>query len=96
MMATINAPLNERRHMPERRTTVASRHGAKMSVLDWLAMALMIVGGLNWGLVGLYNVDFVATLFGTQTPAARIVYTLVGLAALYSLYLCSKLAAKRH
>ncbi|MES3025969.1 MAG: DUF378 domain-containing protein [Pseudomonadota bacterium] len=93
-MATINAPLNERRHMPERRTSVSTRHGAKMSALDWIAMALMIIGGLNWGLVGLYNIDLVATLFGTQTPASRVVYVLVGLAALYSLYLAVKLATK--
>ncbi|PWF41533.1 DUF378 domain-containing protein [Massilia glaciei] len=93
-MATINAPLNERRHMPERRSNVSTRHGSNMSALDWIAMVLMIVGGINWGLVGLYNIDLVATLLGTMTPAARAVYVLVGLAALYSLYLAVKLATK--
>lgn len=51
--------------------------------LDWVAMILLIVGGLNWGLVGLLGVDLVAVLFGQGTLLARIVYILVGLSALW-------------
>ena len=54
-----------------------------MKTLDVVAMVLLVVGGLNWGLVGVAQFDLVATLFGTMTAATRIVYALVGVAALY-------------
>jgi len=47
------------------------------------AFVLVLVGGLNWGLVGLLNFDLVATLFGTMSPVSRIVYILVGVSAAY-------------
>lgn len=50
-----------------------------------LANILLIVGGLNWGLVGLFNFDLVATIFGTMTLLSRIVYVVVGVAAVYAL-----------
>ena len=92
-MATINAPATERRHLSDRRTT-ESMSRTKMNTLDWIAMVLLIVGGLNWGLVGLFNFDLVAALFGTQSALSRVVYTLVGLSALYSIYTSSKMANK--
>lgn len=55
----------------------------KMNFLDWLAMILLVVGGLNWGLVGFFGVDLVAAIFGDMTAISRIVYSLVGLSALY-------------
>ena len=58
-------------------------------------MLLMIIGGINWGLVGIFNFDLVAALFGTQTPLSRLVYAVVGLAALYGIYLLSKMAARK-
>ena len=64
---------------------------AQFGVLDWIAMILLIVGGLNWGLVGLGNIDLVATLFGEGSALSRIVYVLVGLAAVYSLYMLTKM-----
>ena len=55
-----------------------------MKSIDVLAAILLVVGGLNWGLVGLFQFDLVATLFGAQSAAlARVVYMLVGLAAVY-------------
>jgi uncharacterized membrane protein YuzA (DUF378 family) len=54
-----------------------------MKTLDTLATALVIVGGVNWGLVGLAQFDLVATLLGEMSVAARAVYTLVGLSAAY-------------
>ena len=54
-----------------------------MKTLDVLATVLLVVGGLNWGLVGVAHFDLVATLFGDATLLSRIVYTLVGLAAVY-------------
>jgi uncharacterized membrane protein YuzA (DUF378 family) len=95
-MATINAPASERRHLSDRRTTSGSLYKARMNALDWAAMVLLIVGGLNWGLVGLMNYDLVAALFGTQSALSRVVYTLVGLSALYSIYTSSKMASAKH
>ncbi len=63
----------------------------KMSVLDWIAMILLIIGGLNWGLVGVANFDLVGAIFqgtndiGSDATIAKIVYILVGLSALYML-----------
>jgi uncharacterized membrane protein YuzA (DUF378 family) len=54
-----------------------------MKSLDILAAVLLVVGGLNWGLVGILDFDLVATLFGDGAMLARAVYTLVGLSALY-------------
>ncbi len=54
-----------------------------MKTLKIIAIILVIVGGLNWGLVGLFNFDLVAAIFGAMTSLSRIVYTLVGLAAIY-------------
>jgi len=57
-----------------------------MKIIDLIAMILMIVGGLNWGLVGLFKFDLVAKICGEMSVVARIVYTLVGIAALYGVY----------
>ncbi len=54
--------------------------------LDSVALALLIIGGLNWLLVGLFNFDLVATIFGGQTAIlSKVIYVIVGLCALYSL-----------
>jgi len=54
-----------------------------MKTLDVLAVVLLIVGGLNWGLFGAFHFDLVAALLGTYSAISRVVYVLVGLAALY-------------
>jgi uncharacterized membrane protein YuzA (DUF378 family) len=53
------------------------------NIIYWVALALVIVGGLNWGLVGAFNFDLVAAILGSMSMLSRIVYILVGLAALY-------------
>ncbi|MBI5405026.1 MAG: DUF378 domain-containing protein [Candidatus Kerfeldbacteria bacterium] len=59
----------------------------KMNGLDWLALILVIVGGLNWGLVGVAKFDLVAAIvgkeFGEVSALSQIVYSLVGLSAVY-------------
>ena len=55
----------------------------KANSVQTVAMILLVVGGLNWGLVGLFNFDLVATLFGAMSLIARIVYILVGVSAVY-------------
>lgn len=58
----------------------------KMSAMDWVVWVLLFVGGLNWGLVGAFKYDLVAAIFGgEENVIARIIYVLVGLAALWSL-----------
>ncbi len=55
-----------------------------MKTIDVLAATLLVVGGLNWGLVGLFQFDLVATIFGgSGALLARLVYLVVGLSALY-------------
>ena len=54
-----------------------------MKNLDVTVAILLVVGGLNWGLVGLLNFDLVATIFGDMTMISRIVYVLVGISAIY-------------
>jgi len=57
----------------------------KMNALSWVALVLVIIGALNWGLVGLFNFDLVAAIFGSMSGISRIIYTLVGLSAIYML-----------
>ena len=52
-----------------------------MKTLNVIALVLVVVGGLNWGLVGLFNFDLVAAIFGDMSVLSRIVYSLVGLSA---------------
>jgi uncharacterized protein len=54
-----------------------------MKNLDVVAAVLLVVGGLNWGVVGATGSDLVGALFGELSPMSRAVYILVGLAALY-------------
>ena len=59
-----------------------------MWMLDCLCMTLVLVGALNWGLVGFFHFNLVAFLFGDMSLVANIVYDLVGLAALRVAYRC--------
>ncbi len=54
-----------------------------MKNIDVAAAILLVVGGLNWGLVGAANFDLVSTLFGSMSVLSRIVYVLVGIAGVY-------------
>jgi uncharacterized membrane protein YuzA (DUF378 family) len=65
-----------------------------LTVLDWVALVLVIIGGLNWGLVGIFNFDLVASIFGVMSAISQIVYVLVGLSALYLALITGKLARK--
>lgn len=54
-------------------------------ILDIVALILIIVGAINWGLIALFNFDLVAAIFGDFSVLSRIIYGLVGLAGLYSI-----------
>lgn len=57
-------------------------------IMDRIALILAIIGGLNWGCIGIFRFDLVAYLFGGQTAAvSRVIYTLVGLAAIWCISL---------
>ena len=56
-----------------------------MRAINTVTLLLLIIGGLNWGLVGLFGFDLVATIFGEMSVLSRIVYVLVGLSALYQI-----------
>ena len=58
-----------------------------MKIIDKIALVLIIIGAINWGLIGLFSFDLVATLFGTMTTLSRIVYSLVGIAGLWGIKL---------
>lgn len=68
----------------------------RASMIDWVSLALVIVGALNWGLVGIgslidANWNLVTLLFGTVPLLESLVYVLVGLAGLYELYFAYQL-----
>lgn len=65
-----------------------------LNTIDWVALVLVLVGGLNWGLVAVADFDLVAALFGDGSALARIVYGLVGLATIYVAVLAPKLGKK--
>lgn len=67
-----------------------------MKSIDVIAAILLIVGGLNWGLVGLFSFDLVATIFGNMSLISRIVYILVGVAALYQAFLWKNIQHRWH
>ncbi len=56
-----------------------------MHIFNKVALLLLVVGGLNWGLIGLFGFDLVAALFGDMSLLSRAVYTLVGLSAVWQL-----------
>ena len=63
-----------------------------MKVLYYIALTLVIIGGLNWLLIGLFSFDLVATLFGNISVFSRIVYVLVGIAGIISIGLYTKIS----
>lgn len=54
-----------------------------MNFFDWMVVILLVIGGLNWGLVGFFQVDLIAAIFGQLSVVSRIIYALVGLSAVY-------------
>ena len=65
-----------------------------MKSLGLIAFILVVIGGLNWGLVGAFKFDLVATIFGDMSVISRAIYVLVGLAAVYKLIGCKSHCCK--
>ncbi|WP_180176375.1 MULTISPECIES: DUF378 domain-containing protein [unclassified Acinetobacter] len=68
----------------------------RLNTIDWIAYALAIIGGLNWGLIGAFDFNLVAAIFGEMSALSRIIYILVGLSALYLIYTGTKLDKTVH
>ncbi len=56
-----------------------------MKVVDKIALALVIIGAINWGLVGIFNFNLVDTIFGAMSIISRIIYILVGISGLWAI-----------
>jgi uncharacterized membrane protein YuzA (DUF378 family) len=61
-----------------------------MRLLDTVALLLVIIGAVNWGLIGFFDFNLVSALFGEMTAFSRIIYSLVGIAGLYCLSLLGR------
>ena len=58
-----------------------------MKVIDKIALVLIIIGAINWGLVGIFNFNLVDTIFGAMSIISRIIYILVGISGLWAIKL---------
>ena len=67
---------------------------SKLTTVDIVALVLLVVGGLNWGLVGIADTNLVDMIFGVGSMLSRLIYIVVGVAALYVAWLWMKLERK--
>ncbi len=58
-----------------------------LNIFDWAVLVLLVIGGINWGMIGVFNTDLVSAVFGVATMLTRTVYVIVGIAGLYSIYI---------
>lgn len=58
-----------------------------MKVIDTIALILVIIGAINWGLIGIFNFNLVDTIFGVASAFSKIIYTLVGISGIWSIKL---------
>jgi len=63
-----------------------------MKTIDIIALILVVIGAINWGLIGLFDFNLVDSIFGTMSAISRIIYTLVGIAGLWCLSLFGKIS----
>lgn len=61
-----------------------------MKALDTIALLLIIIGAINWGLIGFFQFDLVANIFGDMSVFSRIIYSIIGIFGLYSLSFFAK------
>jgi uncharacterized protein len=57
-----------------------------LELIRMISLILLLIGGINWGLVGIFNLNLVSSIFGIGTLITRLIYILVGLAAIYIIY----------
>ena len=66
---------------------ITKKERKNMKVIDTIALILIIIGAINWGLIGLFNFNLVDTIFGTMSIISRIIYILVGISGLWGIKL---------
>ena len=62
-----------------------------MKAIDYIVLVLVIIGAINWGLVGFFGLDLVAFLFGSMTVLSRIIYAVIGICGLYAISFCGRI-----
>lgn len=62
-----------------------------MKVIDYIVLVLVIIGAINWGLVGFFGLDLVAFLFGSMSVLSRIIYAVIGICGLYAISFCGRI-----
>lgn len=67
----------------------------RYSTPDWIAFALVIVGAINWGLVGAFDFNLVTEIFGESSVVSNVIFVAVGIAGLYTLFSLSMAAYER-
>ncbi len=60
-----------------------------LNIVDWVFMVLLIIGGLNWGMVGFLDFDLVSSVFGVMSTMSRGIYAIVGISAIYTIFTLS-------
>jgi len=63
-----------------------------MKTIDYIALALVIIGAVNWGLIGFFGFDLVRVIFGDMSMLSRIVYAVVGICGLYAISYCGRIS----
>lgn len=62
-----------------------------MKTIDYIVLVLVIIGTINWGLVGFFGLDLVAFLFGSMSVLSRIIYAVIGICGLYAISFCGRI-----
>ena len=62
-----------------------------MKPIDYIVLVLVIIGAINWGLVGFFGLDLVAFLFGSMSVLSRIIYAVIGICGLYAISFCGRI-----
>jgi uncharacterized membrane protein YuzA (DUF378 family) len=65
----------------------------KLNIIDWVAIILVVIGAINWGLIGFFQFDLVAAIFGDMSILSRVVYSLVGVSGLFMISTVMKMKA---
>ncbi len=66
--------------------------GLKLKIINYIALSLVIIGAINWLLVGLFEFNLVDSIFGSLSALSRIIYTIVGIAGIWSIAFYSKVS----
>ena len=62
-----------------------------MKAIDYIVLVLVIIGAINWGLVGFFGLDLVAFLFGSMSVLSRIISAVIGICGLYAISFCGRI-----